>query len=263
MQKLNVFVIGEGKICPELIGSKLLNKLYTTSDRTGNNTIQIPFENIDNLIQKCKGLQIDIVIVEDCDLFSIGVIDILRQNHINCFGANKVWAEILQDDLCSRKLANRYQISKPAILNYPKEFPLIVKADGFTRKAHDLKELLEIKETIPKETENIYLEEYLEGDKIVLTSLFDGKSLLDFPVKNLTDRQNSKLKEYSAKLTSLLKEEKADFLGFINSKLIWHDNNWNHLRFDLGYVKPTKIKHDLLFILTSAIYQKLDEINLS
>ncbi len=263
MQKLNVFVIGEGKICPELISSKLLNKLYTTSDTMGNNTIPIPFENIDNLIKKCKGLQVDIVIVEDFDLLSLGIADILKQNHINCFGANKVWAEILQDDLCSRKLTNRYRISKPAILNYPKEFPLIVKADGFTRKAHDLKELLEIKETIPKETENIYLEEYLEGDKIVLTSLFDGKNLLNFPIKNLNERQKSRLGEYTVKLRTLLQEEKAEFLGFINSELIWHDNNWNHLRFDLGYVKPTKIKHDLLFILTSAIYQKLDEINLS
>ena len=69
--------------------------------------------------------------------------------------------------------------------------------------------------------EKTFLEEYLEGEIYSLTSLWDGKNLLSFPIENLTEVQHDRLELYKTKLNFMLSDEKADFVGFFTSKLLW------------------------------------------
>ncbi len=63
--------------------------------------------------------------------------------------------------------------------------------------------------------EKTFLEEYLEGEIYSLTSLWDGKNLLSFPIENLTEVQHDRLELYKTKLNFMLSDEKADFVGFL------------------------------------------------
>lgn len=58
----------------------------------------------------------------------------------------------------------------------------------------------------------------------------------------------------------MLSDEKADFVGFFTSKLLWTKNDWYLLEYKMRLDKNAQIKGDLLYILNSALYQKLNEI---
>ena len=59
----------------------------------------------------------------------------------------------------------------------------------------------------------------------------------------------------------MLKTEKADFVGFINSEVIIFDNIIYNIGFNFDFSKPNS-EIDFLYILNSAIYQKLNEIEI-
>ena len=112
--------------------------------------------------------------------------------------------------------------------------------------------------------ENIFLEEYLDGEIYHILTLWDGKNLLSFDKYiDLTEVQLDRLDLYKTKLNFLLSDEKADFIGFLTSKLIWAKNDWYLLEYKTIPTKksaPENIKADFLYILNLAIYQKLNEI---
>ena len=63
----------------------------------------------------------------------------------------------------------------------------------------------------------------------------------------------------------MLIEEKADFIGFINSELIEEDGILYNTGFSFEFRMPeiidqTSVSRDILYICLSAIYQKLNEI---
>ena len=95
-----------------------------------------------------------------------------------------------------------------------------------------------------------------------MLSVWDGKNLLSFPMKNLTEVQTDRLDVYNTKLNFMLSDEKADFMGFFITRLLWAKNDWYVLEYimhigeksDLNTIKP-----DFLYLLNSAIYQKLNE----
>ena len=61
----------------------------------------------------------------------------------------------------------------------------------------------------------------------------------------------------------MLSDEKADFMGFFISRLLWAKNDWYVLEYKMGFDSITNlenIKIDFISILNSAIYQKLNEL---
>lgn len=178
--------------------------------------------------------------------------------------------------------------------------PLVIKADGLCKgkgvvtaynkefAEKTIREYLEGK--FGENSKTILLEEFLEGQELSLMSLWDGKSLLSFaptrdfkklnkspsapntggmgaycPV-NLTPEQQLKLNEYKNDLKKALKDEKADFCGFIYSGLIWSKNDWYVLEYNVRLGDPeaqailTHLKSDFLSILSAAVNQELDKI---
>ena len=59
----------------------------------------------------------------------------------------------------------------------------------------------------------------------------------------------------------MLKTENADFVGFINSEIIVFENKIYNIGFNFEFSKPN-FDADFLYLLNSAIYQKLDEIEI-
>lgn len=148
-------------------------------------------------------------------------------------------------------------------------------------------------------SKTVLAEEFLQGEELSLMSLWDGENLLHFapardfkklsgakdapntggmgaycPVK-LTRIQEKKLGNYKQQLKkALLYEntdfvgEKANFVGFIYSGLIWAKNDWYVLEYNVRLGDPetqailTHLKTDFLEVLQSALEQKLDEVKL-
>ena len=134
------------------------------------------------------------------------------------------------------------------------------------------KETLENKEPASNEINNdekkIFIEEYYEGEEYNLVMLWDGKNSLYFPIhEDLTEVQAERLDFLQTKLNFMFSDEKADFIGFVVAKLLWTKNDWYILEFqshlDEDDIKTafSNLSMDFLYILNSAIYQKLNEIS--
>lgn len=262
MPEINVLIAGEGISVPDIKNSKYLKKLYVTGKEEVDGALLIKFNTFKELAQKCKSLQIDIVIVENEKWILQGIADVLKSEFINCIAPTSQWTNLSLSSLYARDLAQRYGINVPKIIRLPVDFPIIMKANGLTRKANNLQELIDLRNEIninyPQISESIFLERYIEGKNITVTSLFDGKHLITFPDKNI---ENGMLAEYSKMLENLFIGENASFTGFINSKLIYTEEKIYNVGFSFEYLKPT-CDCDLLYILLSSVYQKLNEVSL-
>lgn len=257
MQTLNVLIAGEGKLLPIIQDSKYLKKLYVTSDNEINGAINIKFNTFKELAIKCKSLQIDVVLVENEKWILQGIADVLRKNFVNCIAPTAYWAETLRDSIKSRELLVGTSINIPRKLQYPKEFPLLVRGKGFKFVAKTLNEAIALKTNInsafPLEiAQTTFLEELLDGEVLNIVSFFDGKTL-----KTFSDDRN--IIEYSNNLQTILLKKKANFIGFFKSRLIYKNNKLYNAGFDLD-ISDTIFDKDFLFILYLGIYQKLNEI---
>lgn len=262
MQSINVLIIGESKLLSFIKFSKFLDKLYIAND--GGNDFDLSFVTFKELAQKCKSLKIDLVIIEDEKYIMQGIVDVLKNNLINCIAPNSKWTDVVISKISSKNIINRYNILTPLTLTYPQNFPLIVKYNNGEKIANSIQEIVETKKQVfeqsPEIAKTIFLEEKIEGIQFELLSLFDGKNLLIFPPQDIKI-ENSIILEYKEKLQTMLVSEQFNFIGFINSKLILSNNKIYNTGFSLTIPKPD-IKMDLLYIFISAVYQKLNEINL-
>ena len=132
-----------------------------------------------------------------------------------------------------------------------------------------MQDIIKIKEeafnTSSEVAKTIFLEKYLDKPKYKVISLFDGKHLFTFPNQNI---KKQLLKDYSQKLENMLVNEKANFIGFINSELIEYNDIIYNTGFSFEFIMPDLSielfpnSKDFLYICLLAIYQKLNEAEL-
>ena len=143
-------------------------------------------------------------------------------------------------------------------------FPVVLKTDlpESTQIAESVSDLIEKKEKLVGKKN--FLEEYMQGEIFYLLSLWDGKNIVSFnPQQVLTEVQQDRLELYKTKLNFMLSDEKADFTGFLTSKLLWARNDWYLLEYIIYPSVQTSlntIEKDFLYILNLAVYQKLNEL---
>ena len=269
MQALNVLIASDkkSKYIDTLKQSKYLNKLYVTSEEEQEGTLRLRFNTFKELAQKCRALQMDVVLVEEEKWVMEGITNVMRQNFVNCLAATTDWTELGLSHNFARKMLSKYNINVPQKINLPLEFPVIVKGDGVLKKANSMQEIIAIKEKIYNTSgeisKNVFLEKYLHGQKYKIISIFDGKHLLTFPE---SDIRKDLLNDYSKNLEQMLLVEKANFTGFINSEVIEENGILYNTGFSFEFLMPkfdvcqTTSPKDILYICLSAIYQKLNEI---
>ena len=271
MQSLNVLIVStqKSKYIKQILESKYLNKLYITSEDEIEGTVKLSFNTFRELAQKCRTLQIDIVLVEEEKWVLEGIANIIKLQYINCFAVTSKWTELGLSHNFARKMLENYDINVPPKITLPLEFPVFVKGDGILKKAESMQEVIAIKEKIYNTSgvisKSVFLEKYLNGEKCKIISIFDGKHLLTFPHENISKKL---LQNYSSKLEKLLIEEKADFIGFINSDVVEENGILYNTGFSFEFNMPdfdmwqTAYPKDILYLCLSAIYQKLNEVEL-
>lgn len=271
MQSLNVLIVStkRSKYIAHILNSKYLNKLYVTSEEEVEGAVQLKFNTFKELAKKCRTLQVDIVLVEEEKWVLEGIANVMKQNFVNCFAVTSDWTELGLSHNFARKKLEEYGINVPPKITLPLEFPVLVKGDGVLKKANSMQEIISIKEKVYKTSgevsKGIFLEKYLKGEKCKLISLFDGKHLLTFPHEGVG---RTLLNEYSLKLERMLTGEKAKFLGFINSEVVEENGILYNTGFNFEFSMPdfdmwqTAYPKDILYVCLSAIYQKLNEVEL-
>ena len=259
-ESLNVLVAGNGKNLDYISSSRFLKKLYTTSDIKRNGIINVQFNTFRELAHKCKALQIDLVIIEEEKWILEGIGDVFKKNYINCIAPTSKWTNLKLSNIYARNLLEKYNINVPPTTLLPADFPLIIKANGILKKANSIEDVIKIRQDVsqksPEIAKSLYMEKFLDGEKFILISLFDGKHLLTFPNKNIDSQI---IDQYTNKLENMLISEKADFIGFINSEIILYDDKLYNTGFCFEFMNPN-IDTDILYILWLSIYQKLSEL---
>lgn len=262
MQSLNILIAGDGKSLKYIWGSKLVKKLYIVSDNQFQGVTNIKFNTFRELAFKCKSLQIDIVLVENEKWILQGIADVLRKHFINCVAPYSHWAKLSISGLEAKRMITKYGITAPETMAFPKSFPLMVRANGFSKIAHTVQEVLKIRGEIQacsaELAKTAYLEEYIEGKETKIVSIYDGKNVLSFNNLELSAEQ---IKMYAQSLQEMLNSEKADFIGFITTNVIIREEKIYTTGFRVEF-PDFDSNVDLIYILISAIYQKLDEIEL-
>lgn len=259
MQSLNVLLLGKSSLYERIHKSKYLKKLYVTFEQEGLDAVFLQVKNKEDLIRKCKALQIDIVLVEDETLVFSGVADELKKKHVNCISLNHKWMNLVSDFRFSKSLLSKYGISTPQSLSFPQNYPLVLRIGRTCRIVQSLEEMIRIKEIeIPEEfVKDVFLEEFLDGEKFNLTMVFDGQNLLFFP--NGVSNSMPDFVLLKEKLQEMFNKENVDFTGFLNAKLIYAKNQWYILGFNTK-LNVQNFEGDILFLLNAVIYQKLNEL---
>ena len=223
----------------------------------------IEYKDYQDLVNKAKKLQIDVSIICDKDLIKDGLTEFFNKNYLNTISVNKKWLNLENSRLAAKLLMNHYQINNPEIIKAPLTFPIMLKTEepNVDFVAKSMQELIVKKNKINQKT---FLEEYLEGIKILLLCFWDGKNLwTNFSKNSFTEVQNDRFELLRTKLNFMFADEKADFIGIFSVKLIWSKNDWYVLEYIMHINENSRIENintDFLYLINSAIYQKLNEI---
>ena len=262
---MNVLVIGtpSDSLISAIKNSKLLGKIYTAAPEAIDGITNIEYFSLENLAQKAKTLQIDIAINTDKSFIEQNIVEIFKENLVNLISVNQKWLNLETSRLAAKKLMDFYSINNPKIIKAPMNFPVVMKTDSgdFTEIKNSFEELLETGEAFRGDKK--FVEEYLEGDVFNLLCIWDRKSLYCLNSPNpTTEVKDDRLYLLKTKLSFMLSDEKADFMGLFSAKLIWARNDWYVTGFEMGIDEKSPlndINKDFLYVLNSAIYQKLNE----
>jgi len=194
----------EAAIAKKVSESPLVDDLYVLPGNPGMlsyaTTIDIDVMDFDSILAFAKDYLIDFAIVAPDDPLVGGLVDLLEENGVKCFGPNKRAAIIEGSKSFSKKLMKDYNIptadyeefvDSEAALKYAKnsKYPLVIKADGLAlgKGVSIVKDFEEAIATIisfldehkfKHSSDKIIIEEFLEGPEISLLTFTDGKTLV-------------------------------------------------------------------------------------
>ena len=205
---MKIGIIGSGgrehAICTFLKSSSKVDKIYCFPGNAGTSfiaeNININLNNFQEVKDKIKNLEIDIVIVGPEKPLVDGIVDFLEKNEIKVFGPNKVSSQLEGSKIFTKKLCEKYKIPTAKFgvfedieksLDFLKKckFPIVVKADGlasgkgvyicdnFEQSKMAVYEIFNGKFGEAKE---ILIEEFLKGEEMSFFIISDGKTYKKF-----------------------------------------------------------------------------------
>ena len=205
---MKIGIIGSGgrehAICTFLKSSSKVDKIYCFPGNAGTSfiaeNININLNNFQEVKDKIKNLEIDIVIVGPEKPLVDGIVDFLEKNEIKVFGPNKVSSQLEGSKIFTKKLCEKYKIptanfgvfeDKEKSFNFLKKckFPIVVKADGLAsgKGVYICDNFEQSKMAVDEifngkfgEAEEILIEEFLKGEEMSFFIISDGKTYKKF-----------------------------------------------------------------------------------
>ena len=319
---MKVAVIGSGgrehAICMALKKSENLDKIFCIPGNAGTEMIA---ENIDINIDHFEKIKefvltkkVDLVIVGPEKPLVEGIVDFLEDNNIPVFGPNKIASQLEGSKIFTKKLCEKYDIPTAkfgifnSLVNAEKflancNFPIVVKADGLAsgkgvyicaNKAQSIEAVKEIFGGKFGSTNEVLIEEFLDGEEMSFFIISDGKTIKFFGTaqdhKRVLEGDKGKntggMGAYSpSKLDSILLREKilekiikptlkglyelnTNFTGFLYAGLMIVNGEPYLIEYNVRMGDPEcqtilpKLKNDFLSLIISCVQKKLDKENI-
>ncbi len=318
---MKVGVIGSGgrehAICSSIKNSKNISKIYCIPGNAGTNSFA---ENVNINLNDFKKIK-DFILKNEIDLILIGpekplvdgMVDYLEKFNIKVFGPNKIASQLEGSKIFTKKLCEKYKIptAKFGILKNPKEakqyldnctFPIVVKADGLAagkgvyiceNMEQSIIAVNEIFNGKFGETEEILIEEFLNGEEMSYFIISDGITIKSFGTaqdhKRVLEGDKGKntggmgayspsrleSKELIKKITDKiinptingLQNLNTNFVGFLYAGLMIVEDEPFLIEYNVRMGDPEcqtilpKLKTDFLEIINACVNKNLNAIN--
>ncbi len=315
---MKVGIIGSGgrehALCYAIKRSKKVKKIYCIPGNAGTHelaeNIDLDINNFESLKQFISKNKIDILIVGPEKPLVEGIVDFLEKNKIKVFGPNKLASKLEGSKIFTKNLCQKYNIptakfgvfeSKIKALNFLNgcKFPLVVKADGLAagkgvyiceKKNQGEKAIKEIFDGKFGETNELLIEEFLEGEEMSFFIISDGKNIKKFgtaqdhkrvgegdvglntggmgaysPSRLENDELDKKILDKIIKPTlKALSDLRTNFRGFLYAGLMIKENEPYLIEYNVRMGDPEcqtilpRLKTDFFEIIEAAIDQKLN-----
>lgn len=217
---MNIAIIGGGgrehAIIKKIKENKSVEKIYALPGNAGMRTdaicIDISPTDLENIKKFVIENKIDYCIVSPDDPLVLGLVDILQESGIECFGPEKKSAIIEGSKIFSKNLMKKYNIPTASYETFSEyesalkyletmAMPVVIKADGLALGkgvtiAQDKEEAISaikasmLDKKFGKSGENIVIEEFLTGVEVSVLTLTDGKTIV--PMISSMDHKLSK-----------------------------------------------------------------------
>ncbi len=217
---MNIAIIGGGgrehAIIKKIKENKSVEKIYAIPGNAGMRAdaicIDISPTDLENIKNFVIENMIDYCIVSPDDPLVLGLVDILQESGIECFGPEKKSAIIEGSKIFSKNLMKKYNIPTAryeTFSNYESavkyletmSMPVVIKADGLALGkgvtiAQDKEEAISaikasmLDKKFGKSGENIVIEEFLTGVEVSVLTFTDGKTIV--PMISSMDHKLSK-----------------------------------------------------------------------
>lgn len=217
---MNIAIIGGGgrehAIIKKIKENKSVEKIYALPGNAGMRAdaicIDISPTDLENIKKFVIENKIDYCIVSPDDPLVLGLVDILQESGIECFGPEKKSAIIEGSKIFSKNLMKKYNIPTASYetfsdyesaLKYLETMamPVVIKADGLalgkgvTLAQNKEEAIAAIKSAMldkkfGKSGENIVIEEFLKGVEVSVLTFTDGKTIV--PMISSMDHKLSK-----------------------------------------------------------------------
>lgn len=217
---MNIAIIGGGgrehAIIKKIKENKSVEKIYALPGNAGMRAdaicIDISPTDLENIKKFVIENEIDYCIVSPDDPLVLGLVDILQESGIECFGPEKKSAIIEGSKIFSKNLMKKYNIPTASYETFSEyesalkyletmAMPVVIKADGLalgkgvTIAQNKEEAITAIKSAMldkkfGKSGENIVIEEFLTGMEVSVLTFTDGKTIV--PMISSMDHKLSK-----------------------------------------------------------------------
>ena len=205
---MKIGIIGSGgrehALCSTLKKSTKIKEIYCFPGNAGTariaRNIKLDLNNFDLLKNFIKKNNIDIIIIGPEKPLVDGIVDFFDKNKIKVFGPNKLASKLEGSKIFTKELCNKYQIptanfgvyndiaSSLVFLNQCK-YPVVIKADGLAAgkgvyicetKEQSKTAVIEIFDGKFGKTNQVLIEEFLQGEEMSFFIISDGKTFKKF-----------------------------------------------------------------------------------
>ena len=317
-----ICVIGSGgrehAICKMISLSPKVSKLYCIPGNAGTQqlaeNINLNIDNFEKILKFLKDSKVDLVIIGPEKPLVNGIVDYLEKKNIKVFGPNTIASKLEGSKIFTKKICEKYKIptAKFGIFKNAEQsekffencnYPIVVKADGLASgkgvyicedKIYALRAVNEIFNGKFGKTNEVLIEEFLDGEEMSFFIISDGKTFKQFgtaqdhkrvfegdkgkntggmgaysPSRLENDQLNKKIiRKIVIPTLKSLKDLKTEFKGFLYVGLMMVKDEPYLIEYNVRMGDPEcqtilpKLKTDLFEIIEACVKKNLDKIDI-
>jgi len=319
---MKVGIIGSGgrehAIAYYLNKSKKIDKIFCFPGNAGTaeiaKNVELDLNNFDEFKKFITNNNIDLIIVGPEKPLVEGIVDFLENNKIKVFGPNKLSSKLEGSKIFTKKICEKYNIptAKFGVLSNLKDaenflsktkYPTVIKADNLAsgkgvyicaNKNEAMNASKEIFSGKFGKTNNVLIEEFLNGEEMSYFVITDGKTILKFqtaqdhkrvmegdigkntggmgaysPSKLINEELDKKIIEKIINPTfKAIEDLGTKYTGFLYAGLMIVESEPYLIEYNVRMGDPEcqtilpKLETDLLDIINSCCDKKLHEVNI-